>query len=207
MKTHYDVIVVGARAAGAATAMLLARRGLRVLVVDRARYGSDTLSTHALMRPALIQLERWGLLDTVRNSGAPAVRRAVFHYPDERVALDIEPLYAPRRTVLDAILADAAMAVPRPRIVVARWRPDRFEGYVGRIERSGRSTVRSIRVPPELAGSDAEIFVYQVGGEARRLGTARDRALEYTPWKSGVYWILACRTDACFVIAASRQGA
>jgi flavin-dependent dehydrogenase len=110
MKTHYDVIVVGARAAGAATAMLLARRGLRVLVVDRARYGSDTLSTHALMRPALLQLERWGLLDTVHNSGAPAVRRAVFHYPDERVALDIEPLYAPRRTVLDAILADAAMA-------------------------------------------------------------------------------------------------
>ena len=112
-----------------------------------------------------------------------------------------------RSLELGVTLADAAMAVPRPRIVVARWRPDRFEGYVGRIERSGRSTVRSIRVPPELAGSDAEIFVYQVGGEARRLGTARDRALEYTPWKSGVYWILACRTDACFVIAASRQGA
>ena len=110
MKSQYDAIVIGARAAGAATAMLLARRGLRVLVVERARYGSDTLSTHALMRPALLQLERWGLLDAVIASGAPAVDRVVFHYPGERVALDIEPLYAPRRTVLDAILADAAIA-------------------------------------------------------------------------------------------------
>ena len=108
--TRYDAIIVGARVGGAATAMLLARRGMRVLVVDRASYGSDTLSTHALMRPAVIQLERWGLLDAVIAAGTPAVRRAVFHYPDERVAIDIEPLYAPRRTVLDAILVDAARA-------------------------------------------------------------------------------------------------
>lgn len=110
MKTHYDVIVVGARAAGAATAMLLARKGVRVLMLDRSPYGSDTLSTHALMRPAVIQLSRWGLLDAIIASGTPAIGRAVFHYPDERVALDIEPLYAPRRTVLDAILVDAAVA-------------------------------------------------------------------------------------------------
>lgn len=110
MNTHYDVIVVGARAAGAATAMLLARKGLRVLVLDRSRYGSDTLSTHALMRPAVMQLSRWGLLDEIISSGAPAIGRAIFHYPGERIALDIEPLYAPRRTVLDAILVDAAVA-------------------------------------------------------------------------------------------------
>jgi flavin-dependent dehydrogenase len=109
-KNHYDAIIVGARAAGAATAMLLARQGARVLVVERARYGSDTLSTHALMRPAVMQLERWGLLDTVVAAGTPPVKRAVFHYPDARVALDIEPLYAPRRTVLDPILVDAAIA-------------------------------------------------------------------------------------------------
>ncbi len=52
----YDAVVVGARAAGAATAMLLARHGLRVLVVDRSRYGADTLSTHALMRGGVLQL-------------------------------------------------------------------------------------------------------------------------------------------------------
>ncbi|HEX7154227.1 MAG TPA: NAD(P)/FAD-dependent oxidoreductase [Thermoanaerobaculia bacterium] len=109
MKTnHYDAVIVGARAAGAATAMLLARRGMRVLAVDRASYGSDTLSTHALMRPAVIQLERWGLLSEVIDAGTPPVLRAVFHYPDKSVGLDIEALYAPRRTVLDRILADAA---------------------------------------------------------------------------------------------------
>jgi flavin-dependent dehydrogenase len=110
----YNAIVVGARAAGAATAMLLARQGLRVLALERTEYGSDTLSTHALMRAGVLQLHRWGLLDRVRQSGAPPVRQVAFHYPDEtvRVALrstgGIDGLYAPRRTVLDRILADAA---------------------------------------------------------------------------------------------------
>ena len=114
--TRYDAIVVGARAAGAATAMLMARHGMRVLAVDRARYGSDTLSTHALMRPAIVQLHRWGLLDAVRASGTPAVRRVTFHYPGEEVVVPIagsdgiDALYAPRRTVLDRLLVDAARA-------------------------------------------------------------------------------------------------
>jgi flavin-dependent dehydrogenase len=55
---HYDVIIAGARCAGAATALLLARQGARVLVLDRSRYGTDTLSTHALMRGAVVQLHR-----------------------------------------------------------------------------------------------------------------------------------------------------
>lgn len=110
----YDVIVVGARAAGAATAMLLARRGLNVLAVDRAAYGSDTLSTHALMRTGVMQLHRWGLLDAVRQARTPAIGQVTFRYPDETVSVPIKPadgidaLYAPRRIVLDAILADAA---------------------------------------------------------------------------------------------------
>ena len=70
---RYDVVVAGARCAGASTAMLLARSGLRVLVVDPARPGSDTLSTHALMRGAVLQLYRWGLLDRVWASGAPEI--------------------------------------------------------------------------------------------------------------------------------------
>ena len=78
--THiHDVVVVGARPAGAATAMLLARAGLDVVVVDRAREGSDTVSTHALMRGAVIQLHRWGLLDHVRAAGTPPVQRTTFH--------------------------------------------------------------------------------------------------------------------------------
>ena len=106
---RYDVVIVGARVAGAATALLLARAGHRVLVVDRARRGSDTLSTHALMRPAVLQLERWGLLDEVIAAGTPGQDHVVFHYGDTPVRIDTSKrLYAPRRTVLDAILVDAA---------------------------------------------------------------------------------------------------
>jgi 2-polyprenyl-6-methoxyphenol hydroxylase-like FAD-dependent oxidoreductase len=114
IRSRYDVVVVGARCAGAATAMLLARRGLRVLVVDRARRGSDTLSTHALLRPAVVQLHRWGLLDRLAAAGTPPVTRTVFHYGDDRVGITLRPvagtpaLYAPRRTLLDPLLLDAA---------------------------------------------------------------------------------------------------
>src|SRR5690349_22757542 len=114
--TNYDVVVVGARAAGAATAYLLARFGLRVLLVDRGRYGTDTLSTHALMRGGVLQLSRWGLLDKIIAAGTPQVRRATFRYADAVVPVTIKPshgvdaLYAPRRTVLDPILVDAAAA-------------------------------------------------------------------------------------------------
>lgn len=110
----YDVVVVGARCAGAAMAMLLARVGRRVLVVDRARAGSDTLSTHALMRAGVLQLSRWGLLGQLAAAGTPPVTTVVFDYPDERVPIAVKPspgvdaLYAPRRTVLDRVLADGA---------------------------------------------------------------------------------------------------
>jgi len=116
MNTSWDAIVVGARVAGASVALLLARAGLRVLCVDRARYGSDTLSTHALMRAGTLQLQRWGLLDTIVAAGTPAVRHTVFHYGQDAVSVSIRPaagvdaLYAPRRTVLDAVIVDAAVA-------------------------------------------------------------------------------------------------
>ena len=113
----YDVVVVGARVAGAATALLLARAGLRVAVVDRGAYGSDTLSTHALMRAGVLQLSRWGVLDQVVAAGTPAVRRVSFHYPGlDPVHVSIKPsagvaaLYAPRRHLLDRILVDEAAA-------------------------------------------------------------------------------------------------
>jgi flavin-dependent dehydrogenase len=113
-KPYYDVIIVGARCAGAATALLLAKGGMRVLAIDRHGYGSDTLSTHALMRPAVMQLSRWGLLEPLIRSGAPVITSTTFHYGEEEVAIPIRPepnipgLIAPRRTVLDRVLVDAA---------------------------------------------------------------------------------------------------
>lgn len=113
-KSEYDILVVGARCAGAATAMLLARSGARVLVVDRDAYGSETQSTHAMMRGGAMLLRRWGLLDRVFASGAQPVTRTVFTYEGEPTVIDMKPsdgieaLCAPRRQLLDRILVDAA---------------------------------------------------------------------------------------------------
>ena len=111
---RFDAVIVGARCAGAATAMLLARAGARVLLVDRERYGSDTLSTHALMRGAVLQLHRWGVLPAIVAAGTPPVHSTTFSYTDQDVTVAIEPkfgvsaLFAPRRALLDRILVDAA---------------------------------------------------------------------------------------------------
>lgn len=111
---NYDALIIGARCAGAATAMLLARKGMRVLLVDRAGYGADTISTHALMRGAVLQLYRWGILPHLQEAGTPPVRSTTFHYGDERITVPIkmangvDALYAPRRTLLDSTLVDAA---------------------------------------------------------------------------------------------------
>lgn len=116
MTKSYDVAIVGGRVAGAATAMLLARAGVRVAVVERTSYGTDALSTHGLMRPGVLQLSRWGVLDAVIAAGTPAIREAVFHYAGTepvRVAIRATPgvpaLFAPRRYLLDRILVDAAI--------------------------------------------------------------------------------------------------
>ena len=117
--SDHDVVVVGSRAAGAATAMLLARAGHDVLVLDRAQLPSDTTSTHSLVRGGVVQLSRWGLLGEVLDSGAPPVRSVLFQqYGDgatqplrlpvkDKAGVDM--MLAPRRYVLDAILADAAV--------------------------------------------------------------------------------------------------
>ena len=110
----YDVIVVGARCAGAPTAMLLAQRGYRVLLADRATFPSDTLSTHFIKPPGVAMLRRWGLLDQVIASGCPPVARFRFDYGPVVLAGSPPPLdggaecYAPRRTILDTILVQAA---------------------------------------------------------------------------------------------------
>lgn len=113
-RSGHDVIVVGARAAGAATALLLARMGHDVVVLDRAVFPSDTLSTHALSRSGVVQLNRWGLLGDVLATGAPPIRTVSFHIAGETVtrrikeSAGVDHLVAPRRYALDTVLADAA---------------------------------------------------------------------------------------------------
>lgn len=111
----YDAIVVGARCAGSPTAMLLARKGYRVLLLDKAGFPSDTLSTHYIHQPGVAKLHRWGLLDRVVASGCPPIERQVFDvgpfaltgFPPP--ADGITAGYAPRRKILDKILLDAAV--------------------------------------------------------------------------------------------------
>jgi len=110
----FDVIVVGARCAGAPTAMLLARHGHRVLLVDRATFPSDTLSTLVIHGTGVAALRRWELVDRVAATGCPPIDRYVFDFGPltiegtPRPCDGVSTAYAPRRTVLDSILVDAA---------------------------------------------------------------------------------------------------
>ena len=111
----YDAIVIGARCAGSPTAMLLARRGFKVLLVDKATFPSDTISTHILWPHGAEILGRWGLLQRLAATGVPPICR--------RMTFDVGPFalrgtipdanegmggFCPRRTVLDALLVNAA---------------------------------------------------------------------------------------------------
>jgi 2-polyprenyl-6-methoxyphenol hydroxylase-like FAD-dependent oxidoreductase len=115
MPARYDVIVVGARCAGAPTAMLLARAGHRVLMVDRATFPSDTISTHLVHPPGVAALERWGLLDRLVATGCPPIATYQIDFGPFAISSSPQPAgaishaYAPRRTVLDKLLVDAAV--------------------------------------------------------------------------------------------------
>jgi 2-polyprenyl-6-methoxyphenol hydroxylase-like FAD-dependent oxidoreductase len=111
----YDAIIVGARCAGSPLAMLLARKGYRVLLLDKASFPSDTISTHHIHQPGVALLKRWGLLEKLRASNCPPTRQIKFDVgPFALVgsptpAGDTTEAFAPRRRVLDKILVDAAV--------------------------------------------------------------------------------------------------
>ena len=185
MDERYDAIVVGARCAGAATALLLARRGRRVLVLDQQREGRDTLSTHALLRAGVVQLTRWGLLDTLAAAGTPALRGSTFHYRfpdgeasetvDVRPAGGVDALYAPRRTVLDPLLVNAARragAEVRFETKVERLLVDRA-GRVTGIEARGRHGPMRAQAPVTIGADGVRSTVARAVGARVTTGAAR----------------------------------
>ena len=139
----YDAIIVGARCAGAPTAMLLARKGYRVLVVDKATFPSDTISTHIIWPHGAEIMARWGLLDRLAATGCPPIAL--------NLLFDVGPFalkggvidtnagrggFCPRRTVLDKLLVDAAVqagAELREEFTVEAlvWDGDRVGGING----------------------------------------------------------------------------
>ena len=183
----YDVIVVGARVAGSSTAMLLARAGLKVLAVDRVQFPSDTLSTHQVQVPAIARLDRWGLLDRIVASNAPATRRLRFDMPSG--VLDgcfpafegVDAMYSPRRTVLDAILVDAA------REAGAEVRED----FVVREVLMDGGRVTGIRGNAKGGGAVTETARLVVGADGKHSMVARtvgaERYHEHPPRTMGCY--------------------
>ena len=111
----YDVIVVGARCAGASLAMLLARRGANVLLVDRASFPSEIPHGHFIHRHGPPRLQRWGLLDAIAEKSQP-ISSALTDFGDFPLisrGLEVDGVawgYGPRRATLDQILLDAAVA-------------------------------------------------------------------------------------------------
>ncbi len=110
---RYDAIVVGARCAGSPTAMLLARKGHRVLMVDKAKFPSDMLSTHVIHPLGCAALARWGLLDRVVATGCPPIHTYSFDFGPFTIAgapgnEEAPRAYCPRRTLLDEILVNGA---------------------------------------------------------------------------------------------------
>jgi flavin-dependent dehydrogenase len=195
-RSRHDVVVVGARVAGSATAMLLARLGHDVVVVDQASLPSDTVSTHAIARSGVVQLRRWGLLDEVLDSGAPAIRQVTFHAGGESVSRTIKHkagvdcVVAPRRYVLDTILASAAQ----------RAGADLRTGVtVTGVRRDGRGQAVGVH-GHDRAGAPIEIGArYVIGADglgsrvARAVGAAitqvrpADGAAQYAYYAGGVW--------------------
>ena len=196
-RSRYDVVVVGGRVAGSATAMLLARLGHDVVVVDEASFPSDTISTHSIARSGVVQLQRWGLLDAVLDSGTPAIRQVTFHALGESVSRRIKHkagvglVVSPRRYVLDTILASAAEragANARHGVTVTGVQRDcrgRVAGVYGH-DRSGAPVDIGARYVIGADGLRSRV-VHSVGAainEARPAGGA----VQYA-YYAGIRWI------------------
>jgi 2-polyprenyl-6-methoxyphenol hydroxylase-like FAD-dependent oxidoreductase len=158
----YDAIIVGARCAGSPTAMLLARKGYRVLLLDKAKFPSDTLSTHVVWPHGAEILDRWGVLDALAATGCPAIAlNMIFDVGPFALAGGVTDAnagrggFCPRRTVLDKLLVDAAVESGvelREEFVVESllWTGDRVEGLRGR-RRNGANVEERARV---VVGAD-----------------------------------------------------
>jgi 2-polyprenyl-6-methoxyphenol hydroxylase-like FAD-dependent oxidoreductase len=159
----FDAIVIGARCAGSPTAMLLARAGHRVLLVDRATFPSDTMSTHLVHPPGVAALERWGLLDLLEQSGCPAVETYSFDFGPLTISGKPQPIdgiahgYCPRRTVLDELLAQAAV----------RHGAELREGFVVDEIRFDGGRVSGIRGHAKDGGSVTEDARVVIGADGR----------------------------------------
>ncbi len=184
----FDVIVVGARCGGAPTAMLLARAGHRVLLVDRAAFPSDMrLSTHLLWPPAVARLARWGLLDRLVASGCPPLREMTmdvgpFTLRGRLPAVDgIRDSYVPRRRILDALLVDAALAAG-----VTLWERVSVDGLI--VDDGAVTGIRGRTVDGRTVTARAALVIGADGTRSRVAELVGAPAYHTRPAIQGTYW-------------------
>jgi flavin-dependent dehydrogenase len=187
----YDVIVVGARCAGSAVALRLARYGYRVLCVDRATFPQDTISTHYIRQVGLAKLRDWGLLEALKATNCTPIRRITTSYLDVSFSgfsdpiLGITESYAPRRIVLDQVLQDGARSagveIRDGFTVTGLLRDgDRVTGVVGR-DRTGAETAEPTRLVIGADGSSSTV-ANLVGAEAYNVVPAHS-FIYYSYWR------------------------
>jgi len=189
----YDAIIIGARCAGSPTAMLLARSGYRVLLLDRASFPSDVTSTHYIQPPGVAALKRWGLLERLIATNCPPIRRITFDVGP--FALQgfppcpegISEAYCPRRTVLDKLLLDAAAEAGvevRDRFCVERLTRDgeRVSGIQGRTA-AGTTVTEAARI---VIGADGMRSLVAREMQAAEYNVVPPLACFYLSYWSGV---------------------
>lgn len=188
MTNRYDVIVIGARCAGAPTAMLLARRGHRVLLVDKAAFGSDAMSTHVVHPPGVVALQRWGLLDRLVATDCPPIEEYSLDLGPVMIAGSPQPVdgvsvaYCPRRTVLDKLLFDAAVEAG----VEVR---ERFPVEAMLVDDAGRVTGVRGRTPAGGAVTDrASVVVGADGRHSLLARTVRPEQYHERPSRMAMYY-------------------
>ena len=183
-----DVVVVGARCAGAPLAMLLARAGRRVTLVDRDTFPSDTLSTHFLWPRGAAWLQDWGVLERLWARGCVPIRQISFDVGDVALKGNGTPVgpvvesLCPRRTVLDTVLVEAAVEAGAELVddyVVddVAWSEGRAVGVVGHDRRS--RTASTIRAHAVVGADGLRSTV------AARVGASTYR---YSPPSTCVYY-------------------
>ena len=147
----YDAIVIGARCAGAVTAMLLARQGHRVLLLERGAIPSDVHSGHFIHRHGPKRLADWGLWERIVGTNCPPLTTHLTDFGDfpligrDILVGNVAWGIAPRRRQLDQVLVEAAIeagAEFRSNFLVENclWEGDRVKGIRGRDHRQRTSS-------------------------------------------------------------------
>jgi 2-polyprenyl-6-methoxyphenol hydroxylase-like FAD-dependent oxidoreductase len=192
-QAEYDVIVVGARCAGSPLAMLLARKGYRILLVDRDSFPSDTISSHLVYQTGLARMQRWGLLDRLEATGCPPLDTMVIDlgiavmegapFPVDGVAI----MYCPRRTVLDNLLVDAAIEAgaefqDRCSVTDLVWENGRAAGVRVRMDGGSETEINAALV----VGADGKNSIVARSVKSSKYRDEGSRTCSYYSYWSGV---------------------